>query len=414
MEKQINFYVLSEQLKGLVKTENYSITTIKNMNFVLDLFSNYMTENKLTEYTPEIGVKFANYCDQKLHICQSRVLLAKNITKKFNRLLEGFDGAKALISATKRNFNLSVDFERAIIQYMDYCKYIGNSKGTIYQKKRACNIVLEKLFNKKCTCIKNININLLQKVFLELESGEYWERVKPFFSYLFECGELDKDYSKMIAYRKTKSIYPTVYSPKEIAVIENSVNQNTYNGIRNYAIILLMSRYGIRPSDIATLTLENIDFENNRIHFIQKKTSEPWEAELIPDVKKALKNYIEIARPKTTNFQNIFLILSNPIRPITYHTISTMVVDIINKSGVDICNRKHGCRIFRSSIASNMIKDNTSTEVVRRVLGHSTKYAIKHYTRIDIETMRLCALEVPKPTGIFKQKLYAKAGEVHV
>ena len=77
MEKQNNFNVLSEQLKCLVKKENYSITTIKNMNFVLNLFSNYMAENKLTKYTPEIGVAFANYCDKELHICQSRVSLAR-------------------------------------------------------------------------------------------------------------------------------------------------------------------------------------------------------------------------------------------------------------------------------------------------------------------------------------------------
>ena len=414
MEKQNNFNILSDKLKKLIKIELYSINTIKNFNFILNLFLNYMIKNKLTEYTPAIGVEFTNYCEKDLQLCQSRVALSKNVTRKFNRLLEGFDNKKALISGNKRVFTLSPDYDRAIAQYIEYCQNIGNSSGTIYQKHRACNIVLEKLVNKKCTCIKNISGHLLQEVFLELESQKYWEKVKPFFHYLFEHGKLNKDYSKLIAYRKKKSIYPTVYSTEEIAIIENSVVQDTATGIRNYAIILLMSRYGIRPCDVASLTFENVDFYNNRLHFIQQKTGEPWEAELIPDVKKALVNYINKARPKSINSTRIFFTLSNPIRPISYLTIATMVGDLISKSGIDISNRRHGCRIFRSSIASNMIKDNTPTEVVRRVLGHSTKYAIKHYAKLDITALKLCALEVPQPSGIFAKKLYETAGEKHV
>jgi hypothetical protein len=55
-----------------------------------------------------------------------------------------------------------------------------------------------------------------------------------------------------------------------------------------------------------------------------------------------------------------------------------------------------------------MINDGISTEIVRKVLGHGTKHALRHYARIDIESMRLCPLPVPKPTGAFAQTLYAK------
>ena len=147
MEKQNNFNILSDKLKKLIKIELYSINTIKNFNFILNLFLNYMIKNKLTEYTPAIGVEFTNYCEKDLQLCQSRVALSKNVTRKFNRLLEGFDNKKALISGNKRVFTLSPDYDRAIAQYIEYCQNIGNSSGTIYQKHRACNIVLEKLVN---------------------------------------------------------------------------------------------------------------------------------------------------------------------------------------------------------------------------------------------------------------------------
>lgn len=61
-----------------------------------------------------------------------------------------------------------------------------------------------------------------------------------------------------------------------------------------------------------------------------------------------------------------------------------------------------------------MINDNISTEIVRRVLGHGTKHAIKHYARIDIESMRLCPLAVPEPGGLFAEMLLWKDGDNHV
>jgi hypothetical protein len=61
-----------------------------------------------------------------------------------------------------------------------------------------------------------------------------------------------------------------------------------------------------------------------------------------------------------------------------------------------------------------MINDGVSTEVVRRVLGHGTKHALKHYARIDIESMRLCPLPVPEPTGNFSDILSGKGAFLRV
>ena len=87
---------------------------------------------------------------------------------------------------------------------------------------------------------------------------------------------------------------PTVYSPEEIRIIEESFDLFSSAGIRNYAITLLMSRYGIRACDVSSLTFDNINFENNRLHFMQQKTDDPWEGELFPEIKNALHRYINV------------------------------------------------------------------------------------------------------------------------
>ncbi len=174
-----------------------------------------------------------------------------------------------------------------------------------------------------------------------------------------------------------------------------------------------MSRYGIRSRDVAALSFENVDFTNNRIHFIQQKTGNPWESELFSEVKEALLDYIRNVRPEVEGCSKIFITLMIPYKPLDCFAINTMVWAAFGKSEVAIADRRHGSRAFRSSIASNMINDDVPIEIVRRVLGHGTKHAIKHYARIDIESMRLCPLPVPAPSGNFAKLLSWKDGDGH-
>lgn len=261
-----------------------------------------------------------------------------------------------------------------------------------------------------CEDTGDISGKLIQKAFLQLSFSRYWERIAPFLRFLFEHGTLERDYSRLVQYRKKNDPQPTVYSMDEISAIEDSIDRTTPVGIRNYAIVLLLSRYGIRSCDIASLTFENVDFTDNRIHFIQQKTGEPWESELLPEAKEALLDYINKVRPEVAGCQQIFMTLVIPYTPMDYGAINTMVGALLRNAGIPINGRRHGSRAFRSSIASNMVNDNVSTEVVRRVLGHGTKHAIRHYARIDIQSMRLCPLAVPAPSGNFAELLSGKDG----
>jgi integrase len=175
-----------------------------------------------------------------------------------------------------------------------------------------------------------------------------------------------------------------------------------------------MSRNGIRACDVAALTFDNIDFENNRLHFIQQKTGDPWEGELLPEIKSALQRCVNNARPNTVAFSSVFATLLPPYAPVDYRAINTMAGNQFGRASVDIAGRRHGSRAFRPSAASNMINDGASAEVVRRVLGRGAKYALKHCARIGMESMRLCPLPVPEPTGMFANILSGKGVRPHV
>ena len=405
---------LSSRLYALLETEAYSESTKRDMRFILQTMLGYMEARNLEEYTPEIGERFVAHCVNDLRICPSRISRAKNIAGKLNRLLQGLDGRDALLPDKTKKFELPDDLMIPLQEYLDDCAGKGNRQSTIGNKQLVCGKFLENLLELGCIGIQDVTGEHVQTAFLALGYTRYWELIGPFLRFLFESGHLEQDYSRLIQRYRNPMPQPTVYSPEEISAVEDSFDLSTPNGIRNHAITLLMTRYGIRACDVAALTLNDIDFENDRLHFTQQKTGDPWEGELLPVVRAALRDYIGNVRRNIEGCASVFMSLAPPYAPIDGHAINTMIWNKFRRTNIDVAGRRHGSRAFRSSVASNMINDGVSTEVVRRVLGHGTKYALKHYARIDIESMRLCPLPVPEPIGTFADILSGKGACPHV
>lgn len=411
MDKMVCYDDLSAHLLELLEKEHYSKHTLRDMKFILKTFSVYMKRNNLTDYSPEIGERLVAYCKNELHVCPSRVSRAKNIVGKLNRLLLGLDDRVALWSYHSPLLVLPDNLQKVLEEYLSFCRENGNRDTTLQYKEWICTRFLHSLSELGCANIGELTGANVQTAFLSLNHMRYWERIGPFLRFLYHKNFVKCDFSRIILYRKKQEIFPTTYSPKEIADIEDSIDPAAPGGVRDLAIILLLSRYGIRACDIAALTFDNVDFTMNRISFIQQKTGDPWEAELLPEIKAALLDYINNVRPQNSEYKEIFLTLMIPFKPVDYRIINTMVGERIKESTVDINGRKHGSRVFRSSLASNMVNDKLPTEVVRKVLGHGTKYALKHYVKIDIESMKLCALPVPEPTGHFAELLKMKGDD---
>ena len=414
MDNCKKFNDLTAHLRELFKSASYSESTVKDMDFILRSFTNFMNANGMDEYSPEMGEILIRYCKETLKVCDSRVSRAKVIVAKLNRLYQGLDGEEALWTDKTVPVELPDSLSKALDSFILHCRHNGNKHTTLYYKRWICSRFLKNLEYLGCQCLQNVTGELIQSAFLQLGYLRYWERIGPFLRYLFESGQLQRDFSGLIVNRKKYAPQPTVYTQEEVSAIEDSVDCSTAVGIRNFAIRLLLSRYGIRSRDISALQFENLDFENDRIHFTQQKTGDLWEMELFPEVKAALKDYILTARPNVPECQNVFLTAIIPYKPLDSYAINTAVGMLVTRSGVSISEKRHGSRAFRSSIASNMVNDRVSTEVVRKVLGHGTKHAIRHYARMDIENMRLCPLHAPKPDGIFSELLSWKEDDVHV
>jgi site-specific recombinase XerD len=147
---------------------------------------------------------------------------------------------------------------------------------------------------------------------------------------------------------------PSVYDPDEIMQIESAVDQSCPVGKRDYAMLLLATRLGLRSSDIAGLQFANLDWDNNLIRLMQYKTKREVELPLLADIGDAIINYLRHPRP-ISPLPNVFLSACAPYRPINPLIINGAISRIIKTSRVDISNRKFGPHARRHTLASRLL-----------------------------------------------------------
>jgi site-specific recombinase XerD len=201
-----------------------------------------------------------------------------------------------------------------------------------------------------------------------------------------------------------KEIIPSYYSKAEISKLEDSINRNSRVGKRDYAMLLLASRLGLRSSDIRNLKFSDIQWDKNEVHIIQYKTRKCVVLPLLEDVGMAIIDYIKNARP-TTSRKEIFLTLNPPYHPIGASTFSSMTKKYMYKAGIASVDKHKGPHTLRHSLATNLLSENTSLPVISSILGHSTTDSSKPYLSIDLTSLLACSHPVlPVKDSFYEQE----------
>ena len=230
--------------------------------------------------------------------------------------------------------------------------------------------------------------------------------LRDFFKYLYSQRVIVVDYSGIMPKDnyKAQTKIPSTYTKEEIEKLIASVDISCAKGKRDYAIILLAARLGLRASDIANLKFENILWEQNTIDLTQYKTGKRIELPLLSDVGNAIVDYLKYGRP---NFDEpfVFLCARSPFNPIHTSVITQIVINYFAKTGINTKYRKHGPHALRHSLAGRLLEKQTTLPVISEVLGHENTESTKFYLRIDLTSLRQCSLDVPAISpGFYSQK----------
>ena len=177
---------------------------------------------------------------------------------------------------------------------------------------------------------------------------------------------------------------------EEISCIIELATGNTPAQLRNRAILLLLSLYGLRSGEVRRLRIDDIDWQKEQIHIIRSKSKQYGIYPLEPSVGNAIVRYLQKARP-STNTRILFLTLHAPFRPLSQGGLYYIVAHYISK----VCSREKGFgpHSLRHACARHMVESGLSFKEIGDCLGHRNPETTQLYAKIHLSSLRLVANE---------------------
>lgn len=187
-----------------------------------------------------------------------------------------------------------------------------------------------------------------------------------------------------------------IFSPITMDEIQRTISQidrSTVKGKRDYAIILLAARNGLRGIDIVNLKLTDIDWRRKEIRIIQRKTGIPTALPLLPDVGEALKEYILNGRPGTAS-SNVFLRCLHPYLPFANAVpLRHLLFEYQKKAGIErFAFDGKGFHSLRRALGKELTVSEIPVTTTAQILGHRNPDSARQYISLDSGHLKECAL----------------------
>jgi site-specific recombinase XerD len=191
---------------------------------------------------------------------------------------------------------------------------------------------------------------------------------------------------------------PSVWQPGQVARILAAIDRSNPCGKRDYAIILLITRLGLRGIDVKRLEFADFDWPGNRLFVVQAKTGRRMQLPLLKDVGWAVIDYIRRGRP-VSDCPQVFLRHHAPIGPFSDQDhLHQMLVKHARVAHVPVSEeRRHGMHSLRHSLATKLMEDGTPIEQIAEILGHQAVQSTGVYLKSSLGLLAKCALDPDAP-----------------
>lgn len=226
--------------------------------------------------------------------------------------------------------------------------------------------------------------------------------LRVFLRFLYLHRYIDKDLSFNVP-KQNKYNYPKIpstWEPDEVKRILDVVDRGNPCGKRDYAILILVAKLGIRAGDIKALKLSDLNWTAKTISITQEKTKRRVTCPILHDVGWALIDYLQNARP-TCDTPYLFVRLNAPFEAFGQDAnLHNIISKYIRLAGISIPRgKRHGLHSLRHSLASNLLEQGASLAVISEILGHANSKSTSVYLHTDLNGLKACALD---PEEVFR------------
>jgi integrase/recombinase XerD len=221
--------------------------------------------------------------------------------------------------------------------------------------------------------------------------------LRSFLRYTRYLGEVTLDLATAVPIVANWSMtsIPRAICADHVRQLLASIDRRTGVGRRDYAVLLLLARLGLRSSEVAFLELDDIDWKTGRL-YVRGKGAQRLELPLPTDVGTAIVAYLRRGRPLSTS-RRVFLRAKAPIRGFLGASgVGSIVRHSLERAGIDAPTT--GAHQFRHGLACEMLRRGAALGEIGELLGHRHPQTTKIYAKVDLEALRTLAL--PWPGGV--------------
>ena len=334
-------------------------------------------------------------------MCQ-RFNFIKNSIRRLDCLLSGVEWEP--LRRKKHDYAKSC-YDSVIHNYENYLVKTGKTVRRVRALVHTTARFLATVERLGCLQIESISAEMILTGFKQTtDKISFRSSIGMFLQYAYNREMTKSNLRHLIPTVVRRHSVPSIYTPEEIEHLLASIDRTTELGKRNFAIILIAARLGLRASDIANLRFDNL--KAGKIKIVQGKTKQPLTTMLSDEIKEAIFDYVDHARPQSCA-SHIFL-NKRGYGVIQVGNISSLTKRALIRSEIDCGVRKMGPHSLRASLATALLSEGNDYPTIQKVLGQSNIQSTKFYAKADIEQLRTHAIPVPLPSGNFAALLRRK------
>lgn len=216
--------------------------------------------------------------------------------------------------------------------------------------------------------------------------------LRSFLRYCYLTGLVDHDVSAaaLPVSGRRRSLLPQGITPAQAKALLRACDRRRASGRRDYAVIVVLLRLGLRASEVATLRLEDLDWRAGQLT-VHGKGGRVDQLPLPVDVGEAIAAYLSRGRPPGTTAREVFLRVQPPQVGMTRGGVTAIVAAAARRAGIGVV-RAHR---LRHTAASDMLRAGAPLAEIGQVLRHRSSGSTAAYARVDVERLRTIARPWP-------------------
>jgi site-specific recombinase XerD len=217
------------------------------------------------------------------------------------------------------------------------------------------------------------------------------QALRAFLRYLRHQGSINIDLASSVPKVAQWSFagLPRLLSSAEVQEVLRCCDTQTHEGLRDYAIVLLLAHLGLRAGEVANLTFEQIDWREGCLS-LRNKGGQWTRLPLPQQVGQALADYLAGGRPSSID-RHVFIRAQAPRHGYASTSISALSTRALARAGIDA--GRTGAHIFRHALATEMLRKGASLSEIGQLLRHKHPDTTRIYAKVDLSALR----EIPPP-----------------